>query len=96
MLLQQLVQLGRQADGAAACDSQVERGDLLQRNALPFPLHELSRYAHTVAGGSGQVALGKLPFMGVYRVVAKGVEYLLYLQRIQPHCSQCRWTTRQN
>lgn len=68
----------------------------MQRNALPFPLHELSRYAHTVAGGSGQVALGKLPFMGVYRAVAKGVEDLLYLQRIQPHCSQCRWTTRQN
>ena len=41
------------------------------------PLHELSRYAHTVAGGSGQVALGKLPFMGVYRAVAKGVEDLI-------------------
>ena len=35
-------------------------------------------------------------WLGVYRAVAKGVEDLLYLQRIQPHCSQCRRTTRQN
>ena len=95
VLLQQLVQLGRQRNNTAACDPQVERGDLLQGNALPFPLHELPRHAHAVTGSSGQVALGKLPFVGVHRSVAKRVEDLLYLQCIQPYCGQCRWTARQ-
>ena len=67
----------------------------MQGDALPFPLHKLPCHTHTVSGGSGQVALGKLPFMGVHRAVAKRVEYLLYLQRIQPHCSQCRRAARQ-
>jgi hypothetical protein len=95
VLFQQPVQLRRQTDGAAACDPQVERGDLLQGDALAFPLYKLPCHTHTVAGGGSQVALGKLPFMGVHRAVAKRVEYLLYLQRIQPHCSQCRRASRQ-
>ena len=95
VLLQQLVQRGRQRDNTTACDPQVERSDLLQSDALPFPLHELPRHAHAVADSSGQVALSKLPFVGVHRAVAKGVKYSFYLQRIQPHCSQCRRTTRQ-
>ena len=66
MLLQQLVQCRQQTDGAAACDTQVERSDLLQSDALPFPLHELPCHAHAVAGSGGQVPLGKFPFMGVH------------------------------
>ena len=66
MLLQQLVQLQRQVNVAAACNPQIERCDLLQGNALPFPLHELPCHAHTVSGSGGQVALGKFPFMGVH------------------------------
>ena len=66
MLLQQLVQCRQQTDGAAACDTQVERSDLLQGDAMPFPLHELPCHAHTVSGSGGQVALGKFPFMGVH------------------------------
>ena len=95
VLFQQLVQRGRQRDNTTACDPQVERSDLLQSDALPFPLYELPRHAHAVADSSGQVALSKLPFVGVHRAIAKGVKYLFYLQCIQPYCSQLWRAARQ-